>query len=62
MWNSISSKYNLLVMLVLLATSHSNKLLDPVARHDLHQCATVLCPEIYNELIDYLRSGCDSEF
>ncbi len=64
MWNinTITSKYNLLVMLLLLATSHANKLLDPVARHDLHQCASVLRPEIYNELIDYLRSGCDSDF
>ena len=32
---------------------------DPVARHDLHQCASYLCPEIYNEIIEYLRSGCD---
>lgn len=60
--NTITSKYNLLVMLLLLATSHANKFLDPVARHDLHQCASVLCPEIYNELIEYLRSGCNSDF
>jgi hypothetical protein len=64
MWfvNSIASKYNLLVILLLLVTSHANKFLDPVARHDLHQCASMLCPEIYNELIDYLRSGCERDF
>lgn len=49
-------------MLLLLVTTYANKLLDPVARHDLHQCASVLCPEIYNELIDYLRSGCERNF
>jgi hypothetical protein len=50
------SKYNLVITMLLLATSHADKFFDPVARHDLHQCATVLCPEIYNELRMF-RSG-----
>lgn len=61
MLHPLLSKYNLVMTLLLLATSHADKFLDPVARHDLHQCASVLCPEIYNEIIEYLRSGCINE-
>ncbi len=61
MLHPLLSKYNLVMTLLLLATSHANKFLDPVARHDLHQCASVLCPEIYNEIIEYFRSGCIDE-
>lgn len=61
MLHPLMSKYKFVVTLLLLATSHTNKFLDPVARHDLHQCASVLCPEVYNEVIEYLRSGCIDE-
>jgi hypothetical protein len=35
---------------------------DPVARHDLSECATYLCPTFRNMAEDYLGSGCVGEF
>ncbi len=35
---------------------------DPVARHDLSECATYLCPTFRNMAEDYMKSGCVGEF
>ncbi len=35
---------------------------DPVARHDLSECATYLCPTYRNIAEDYIGSGCVGEF
>ncbi len=35
---------------------------DPVARHDLSECATYLCPTYKNMAKDYLASGCVGDF
>ncbi len=35
---------------------------DPVARHDLSECATYLCPKYRVMSEDYMREGCVGEF
>ncbi len=35
---------------------------DPVARHDLLECATYLCPTYRNMAEDYMKNGCVGEF
>ncbi len=35
---------------------------DPVARHDVSECATYLCPTYRNIAKDYLKSGCVGTF
>jgi hypothetical protein len=35
---------------------------DPVARHDLSECSTYLCPKYRVMAEDYMRSGCVGEF
>lgn len=35
---------------------------DPVARHDLSECSTYLCPKYRNIAKDYLSNGCVGEF
>ncbi len=35
---------------------------DPVARHDLSECSTYLCPKYRVMAEDYMRAGCVGEF
>lgn len=35
---------------------------DPVARHDLSECSTYLCPKYRVMAEDYMRNGCVGEF
>jgi hypothetical protein len=35
---------------------------DPVARHDLSECSTYLCPKYRVMAEDYMRDGCVGEF
>ncbi len=35
---------------------------DPVARHDVSECSTYLCPKYRNIANDYLTNGCIGEF
>ena len=55
-------KIKIFIHSILIMSCYCKSIEDPVARHDLHQCATYLCPEIYNEIIEYLRSGCVDDF
>ncbi len=38
------------------------KIEDPVARHDLSECSTYLCPKYRIMAEDYMRGGCVGEF
>ncbi len=37
-------------------------IVDPVARHDLSECSTYLCPKYRVMAEDYMREGCVGEF
>ncbi len=58
-------KINYIIKIFILIIFFNNILCaieDPVARHDLSECATYLCPTFRNMAEEYLKSGCVGEF